>query len=85
MVPLPPPPSKISPIPHTTNTNPSQAGAAFGRRVSCSLRQSIDNSVGHISALSINVQSYNGSIFLCQRNLTRLKVMSVIVLSLYRG
>ena len=63
MLPLPPPPSQTPPIPPIINTNPSQAVAAFGRQGSHNPQQYTDNSVGHISAVSINGQSYNGSIF----------------------
>ena len=63
MAPLPPPPSQTPPIPHIINTNPSQVGSAFGRQVSRTSFQSTDNSVGHILAVSINGQRYNGSIF----------------------
>ena len=45
------------------NTNIIQSGAAFGIRVSRTTHQPTDNSVGHISAVSINGFSYNGSIF----------------------
>ena len=63
MVPLPPPPSQKPPIPPIINTNPSQAGDAFGRRGYFNPHQYTDNSVGHILAVSINGQRYNGSIF----------------------
>ena len=63
MVPLPPTPSQTPPISPRIITNPIQAGAAFGRQISRYTHQSTDNSVGHISAVSINGQSYNGSIF----------------------
>ena len=63
MVPLPPPPSQSPPIPPIINTNPSKAGVALRRRGSLTPHQSTDNSVGHILAVSINGQSYNGSIF----------------------
>ena len=70
MVPLPPPPSHTPPILPIINTNPSQSGDSFGRQVSRNPHQYTDNSVGHISAVSINGQSYNGSIY--DANLTRL-------------
>ena len=63
MVSLPPSPSQTPPVPTIINTNLSQAGAAFGRLGSCNTHQSTDNSMGHISAVSINGQSYNGCIF----------------------
>ena len=63
MLPLPPPPKHTPPIPAIINTNPSEAVAAFGRRGSRSPHQSTDNSVGDISDILINGQSYNGSIF----------------------
>ena len=63
MVSLRPTPSQAPPISPIINTNPSQSGAAFGRQGSHNPQKSTDNSVGHISAVSINGQSYNGSIF----------------------
>ena len=63
MVPLPPAPSKTPPIQPIINTNSSQDGAVFGRRGFRTSRQPIDNSVGNISDVSINVHSYNCSIF----------------------
>ena len=63
MVPLPPAPSQTPHIPHIINTNPSQAGAVFGRRGSRTPHQPTDNSVGYISDVSINGHIYNGSIF----------------------
>ena len=70
MRPLPPPPSKIPPIPPKINTNPSQAGAAFGRQGSCTPQQPTDNSVGNNLAVSINGHSYNG--YFLDANRTRL-------------
>ena len=63
MVPLPLPTSQTRPIPPIINTNPSQAGALFGRRGSHNPPQPTYNSVGHILAVQINGHSYNGSIF----------------------
>ena len=47
-------------IPPVIDTNPVQAGAAFGRRGSHQPPQSRDSSVGQVS---INGWSYTGSIF----------------------
>ena len=63
MGPLPPTSSQTPPILPIINTNPNQSRAAFGRWSSCTPHQHTDNSVGHISAVSINGHSYNGSIF----------------------
>ena len=63
MVPLPPPHSKTPHIPPIINTNPIKSGAVFERRGSFTPHQDTDNSVGNISDVSINGQSYNGSIF----------------------
>ena len=68
-VPLPSLPSQTTPIPPIINNNTSQYGAAFGRRGSYTTHQPTDNSVGHTSAVSINGNSYNGSIFDSNGNL----------------
>ena len=63
MVLLLPVPPKAPPIPPIINTNPSQAGAVFGRKGSRTPLQPTDNSVGNILDVSIDGHSYNGSIF----------------------
>ena len=69
MVPLPPVPSQTPPIQPIMNTNLSQAGDAFRRRGSCTPHQPTDTLLVHILALSINGNSYNGSIFDSNGNL----------------
>ena len=68
MVPSTSPPPQTPTIPPIIKTNPIQYGDAFGRQGSCTPHQSTDNSVGHISAVSINGKSYNGSIFDANEN-----------------
>ena len=63
MLPLLPPPSQTPHVPPIINTNTNQAGGEFGRQYSRTPHQYTDNLVGHISDVSINGQSYNGSIF----------------------
>ena len=63
MVPSPPELSQTPHIPTIINTNPSQSGAAFGRQGYHNPHQLPDNSVVHISAISINGHSCNVSIF----------------------
>ena len=57
MVPLTTAPSQAPHIPPIINTNPSQAGAAFGIQGSRTPHQYTDNSVGNISSVSINGHS----------------------------
>ena len=67
MIPLPPPPPPIVPgIPPIINTNPSQAGASFGRRGTHNTNQQQENdnnTVSNVSMISINGRNYNGAVF----------------------
>lgn len=62
MIQLPPPPQgNHPPVPPVIDTSASNAGASFGRR---GTRQPPDqNSVGNVSMVSINGQSYSGAIY----------------------
>ena len=61
---VPPPPmvplGHAPPIPPVINTNPSEAGAAFGRRGTRQPPPSGDSSIGQVS---INGRTYNGPVF----------------------
>ena len=62
--PLPPVmPFSLQPIPPIINTNPNQAGIAFGRRGSRQQPAAGDTSVGQVSSVSINGRNYTGSVF----------------------
>ena len=65
--PLPPavPPVTAPPIPTVIDTDPAEAGAAFGRRGSRQPPTSGDSSIGLVS---INGRSYTGPVFDTNRN-----------------
>lgn len=68
---LPPPPANgVPPIPPIIDTSASRAGASFGRRgTRAAASQNGDaQSVGNISMVSINGQSYTGAVYDSQGN-----------------
>ena len=63
----PPPPSATSPVPPIINTNAQNAGSSFGRH-GTRVPASSSDSVSHVSAVTINGQSYNGPVYDANNN-----------------
>ena len=61
----PPPPGDTIPVPPVVDTDPSRAGASFGRRGTRRGNESggDSGSVSQVSMVSINGRSYNGPVF----------------------